>query len=128
MEETAKHNVQGDTADVQSVAKEEMKTDTVVADDKEIYRTLVITDEIGSEPKVFTGAITFSVIIDKEKDDVKSVEGIMTTDIFFENTEIYQLDSWRFCLNHVSIKEIQCDTMTDDIKYFFTAKTFATKA
>lgn len=102
--------------------------DNVTTDSNDIYHTLIFTEDIGSKPKVFNGDIMFNITIDEKKDDVESIEGVLVTDIFFEATDIYQLDSWRFCLNHVSIKNIQCDSTSDYLKYIFIAKTFATKA
>lgn len=125
MEEKATYEVENtQQAEIQTVDKAASTTQ----DSKDIYHTLVITEEIGSEPKVFNGDIMFNIVIDKEKDDVGAIEGVLVTEIFFDTTEIYQLDSWRFCLNHVSVKEIQCDTTSDYVKYIFTAKTFAAKA
>ena len=122
MEENTTHEAENkvDTQQTNGAAAEK--------DNMDVYHTLVITEEIGKEPKVFNGDLVFNIAIDKEKDDVGSIEGVLVTEIFFDTTEIYQLDSWRFCLNHVSVKEIQCDTTSDFVKYIFTAKTFAAKA
>ena len=121
MEENATYEVEN-KVDTQKTEDTETKKDS-----RDVYHTLVITEEIGKEPKVFNGDVLFNIAIDKEKDDVGSIEGVLVTEIFFDTTEIYQLDSWRFCLNHVSVKEIQCDTTSDFVKYIFTAKTFAAK-
>lgn len=121
MEENATYEVEN-KVDTQKTEETETKKGS-----RDVYHTLVITEEIGKEPKVFNGDVLFNIAIDKEKDDVGSIEGVLVTEIFFDTTEIYQLDSWRFCLNHVSVKEIQCDTTSDFVKYIFTAKTFAAK-
>ena len=122
MEENTAHEAEN-KVDTQKTEETETKKGS-----RDVYHTLVITEEIGKEPKVFNGDVLFNIAIDKEKDDVGSIEGVLVTEIFFDTTEIYQLDSWRFCLNHVSVKEIQCDTTSDFVKYIFTAKTFAAKA
>lgn len=98
----------------------------------DIEKTILITENMSdvntSNVYKIKGSIIFDVIIDMEKDAQKEIRGKIRSDILLGDTKIYQIETWRFCLNNLSISNIHCDSCTDELEYSFTAKSFTMKA
>ena len=104
-------------------------TDKEIAD---IENTVIVTEKMSdmntNNVYKIKGTVVFDVAIDTEKDAQKEIRGKIHSDILLGDTKIYQVETWRFCVNNLSISNIHCDSTADEIVYDFTAKSFSVKA
>lgn len=104
-------------------------TDKEIAD---IENTVIVTEKMSdmntNNIYKIKGTVVFDVSIDTEKDAQKEIYGKIHSDILLGDTKIYQVETWRFCVNNLSISNIHCDSTVDELVYDFTAKSFSVKA
>lgn len=96
-------------------------------DDKNVDNIIMITEGLGKKPYTVEGVIKF--IITSDDNGNTTVVGTLETRCFIENTDdIYQIDTWRFCLNHVAVKTLECASDSEILVYHFSANSFSIKA
>ena len=96
-------------------------------DDKNVDNVIMITEGLGKKPYTVEGVIKFIITSDDNGDT--AVVGTLETKYFIENTDdIYQIDTWRFCLNHVVVKTLECASDSEILVYHFSAGSFSIKA
>lgn len=96
-------------------------------DDDNIDNIIMITNGLGKKPYTIEGVIRFNVASDDNDNTI--IQGTLTTEFFIEESDdIYQVDTWRFCLNHVSVKMLECTSESNFLVYHFVANSFSIKA
>lgn len=96
-------------------------------DEENIDNIIMITSDLGKKPYTVEGAIRFNVASDDNDNTI--IQGTLTTEFFIEESDdIYQVDTWRFCLNHVSVKMLECTSESSFLIYHFVANNFSIKA
>lgn len=96
-------------------------------DDKNVDNVIMITEGLGKKPYTVEGVIKFIITSDDNGDT--AVVGTLEAKYFIENTDdIYQIDTWRFCLNHVAVKTLECASDSEILVYHFSAGSFSIKA
>lgn len=96
-------------------------------DDENIDNIIMITNGLGKKPYTIEGTIRFNVASDDNDNTI--IQGVLTSEFFIEESDdIYQVDTWRFCLNHVSVKMLECTSENSFLVYHFVANSFSIKA
>lgn len=96
-------------------------------DDDNIDNIIMITNGLGKKPYTIKGVIRFNVASDDNDNAI--IQGTLTSEFFVEESDdIYQVGTWRFCLNHVSVKMLECTSESNSLVYHFVANSFSIKA
>lgn len=96
-------------------------------DEENIDNIIMITSGLGKKSYTIEGIIRFNVASDNNDNTI--IQGTLTSEFFIEESDdIYQIDTWRFCLNHVNVKMLECTSENSFLVYHFVANSFSIKA
>lgn len=96
--------------------------------EEETLKSIVIIEETeGAEKYRIKGKFSFGINI-SDGDDNHTIEGMIMTNAFLDQTEIYNIHNWRYELLNIRIGRIDCISDEELIVYRFTAQNFDVKA
>lgn len=86
---------------------------------------VVVVHEAGADKpyKLEDAELTFDIGI-AEDGVLKINHGTLTTSYFIQNTELDNLETWRFYIKGVKLKEIKVSAHQDKLTYLFEAEDF----
>lgn len=90
----------------------------------ELNETVIVMESGADKPyKVEDADIEFDVTISDDGELIFK-GGKLTTSYFIQNTELENLETWRYFIKDVKIKNMHISTKLDKITYEFTADSF----
>ena len=102
-----------------------MDNNTTIAEQAQDLSEVVIVKEAGMDApyKIEDASIEFDVAI-SDAGDLIFKGGQLTTSYFIQNTELDHLETWRYFIEGVKIKNMHISTKLDKITYNFSANSF----
>ena len=102
-----------------------MGNNTTIAEQTQDLSEVVIVKETGMDTpyKIEDANIEFDVVI-SDAGDLIFKGGQLTTSYFIQNTELDHLETWRYFIKDVKIKNMHISTKLDKITYDFSADSF----
>lgn len=97
-------------------------------EEEDATQIIIIEEEENGEKYKANGRFVFNIDISEDENEPHLVRGKILTDVFIDQTHIHNIHNWRYELSQVHIKQIECDSMSDEIVYEFEAKEFDVKA